>query len=63
MPLPLQQNFMAIAIPAVIAVIAVMAVITVLLIDHRKSASVQQRAATPSHATDAQRANGAGEPA
>lgn len=63
LPLPLQQNFMAIAIPAVIAVIAVMAVITVLLIDHRKSASVQQRAATPSHAIDAQRANGAGEPA
>ena len=57
MALPLQQNFMAIAIPAVIAVIAV------LLIDHKKSAPVQQQATTLSHTTDAQLANGAGEPA
>ena len=57
LPLPLQQNFMAIAIPAVIAVIAV------LLIDHKKSAPVQQQATTLSHTTDAQLANGAGEPA
>lgn len=55
--LPLQQNFMAIAIPAVIAVVAV------LLIDHKKSASVQQQAATQSHVTAAKLANGAGEPA
>lgn len=55
--LPLQQNFMAIAIPAVIAVVAV------LLIDHKKSASIQQQAATPSHSAAAKLANGAGEPA
>ena len=36
MALPLEQNFMAIAIPAVIATVAV------LLIDHRRSASAQQ---------------------
>jgi AAHS family benzoate transporter-like MFS transporter len=36
MALPLEQNFMAIAIPAVIATVAV------LLIDHKRSASAQQ---------------------
>ncbi|RDK08166.1 MFS transporter [Cupriavidus lacunae] len=40
MNLPLQQNFMAIAIPAVIGMIAV------LLIDHRRSASAQRADAT-----------------
>ncbi|MGO4815713.1 MFS transporter [Cupriavidus sp. 2MCAB6] len=39
MSLPLQQNFMAIAIPGVIAMIAV------LLIDHRRSASAQHASA------------------
>ncbi|MFS0757793.1 MFS transporter [Noviherbaspirillum sp. 1P10PC] len=39
MALPLEQNFMAIAIPAVIATVAV------LLIDHKRSASAQQAAA------------------
>ena len=37
MALPLQQNFMAIAIPAVIAAVAI------LLIDHRRSASAHHR--------------------
>jgi AAHS family benzoate transporter-like MFS transporter len=36
MALPLEQNFMAIAIPAVIATVAV------LLIDHKRSASAQR---------------------
>lgn len=40
MNLPLQQNFVAIAIPAVIGMVAV------LLIDHRRSASFQREAAT-----------------
>ena len=41
MKLPLQQNFMAIAIPAVVGMIAV------LLIDHRRSASAHHAPATP----------------
>nr|WP_315595201.1 aromatic acid/H+ symport family MFS transporter [uncultured Cupriavidus sp.] len=49
MNLPLQQNFVAIAIPAVIGMVAV------LLIDHRRSASFEQKVATCSGAV----ANGA----
>jgi AAHS family benzoate transporter-like MFS transporter len=45
MSLPLQQNFLAMAIPAVIAVIAVIAV---LLIDHKRSASLL-RAGAPEY--------------
>lgn len=41
MKLPLQQNFIAISIPAVLGMIAV------LLIDHRRSASARQRDASP----------------
>lgn len=57
MSLPLQQNFIAIAIPAVIATLAV------LLIDHKKSASVQQQQAALAAQTDNGRGVVAGEPA
>ena len=47
MQLPLRQNFIAIAIPAVIGLVAV------LLIDHRRSASAQADAAIHAHPADA----------